>query len=157
MPTQSKRVSIADIRKDIGGIPRKFNKAVKGVLEKTGESILRTLKKPGRRPTYPINWDTPKQQRFVLGNFESPYKRTAKTRNAWKMKATSASVVISNKKGHAVFLYGSVTGKLPGAVHVLPTGQSHIHEGRYPLSFEVIRDNTKNLMNRIIHAISRQR
>ena len=151
------KIGTSEIRRELGGIPRKFSKAVMGVLKKTGEAILRTLRKPGLKPTYPIPWDTQKQKRFVMGYVldEIPYKRTKQTREAWKMSASSQNLIISNKKKHAVFLYGSVTGSLAGAVHVLPTGQSHIHEERYPLVYEVIKKNTENLANRIIFAMRR--
>lgn len=101
-----------------------------------------------RRPTYPIDWDSEKQRRFVLalltrqGNL--PYRPTGRYEKNWKIVKQQNGYSIENDAVQARYLSGDFRGQ----------GQSHIHEGRRPLTVRVVEEEVQDLPQDIDDHIS---
>jgi hypothetical protein len=114
----------------------------------TMRRIRATLATPPRRPTYPIDWDSEKQRRYVMalltrqGNI--PYKPTGRYEKNWEIVKTQHGYSIENDAPFAKYASGDFRGE----------SQSHIHEGRRPLMARVVEDEIQNLPAEIDGAIS---
>ena len=98
--------------------------------------ILRT---PAPRPSYPIQWDSEKQRRFVLAMLGAddnlPYHRTDALPRAWEIENTGNGYQIYNSQDAAVYVYGDYSG----------SRQSRIHAGRQPVFQEVAEREIEDL------------
>jgi hypothetical protein len=110
--------------------------------------IRATLATPPRRPTYPLDWDSEKQRRYVMalltrqGNI--PYKPTGRYEKNWQIVKQENGYSIENDAPFAKYASGDFRGE----------GQSHIHEGRRPLMARVVEDEIRTLPEEIDDAIS---
>jgi hypothetical protein len=93
----------------------------------------------GKKPTYPIQWDSKKQKRafFATKGFGGgiPHKRRGAYIAAWKSKAIRGGYSAFNNKKYAGFIAGDFKKK----------GQSRIHKGRWPLIGKVVESILKVL------------
>jgi hypothetical protein len=129
--------SVQNAVKAIGRIPKMLERAAFPVMDKATDEIKRIMQRPGLPIRYPVRWDSIKQKIFVIAKLRRegnlPYERTGEHAQAWEKQTLSSGYTLSNIGHKAVFLYGTVTGTMPGAVNVTPSGQSHIHENRWRL------------------------
>lgn len=136
------RQGLEDLDKDLPDIGRKR-------IYETMKRIRRRLAAPVRRPSYPIDWDSDKQRRYVMallrrqGNI--PYKPTGRYENNWQIvKHRDTGYAIENDAPPAKYLSGNFRGE----------SQSHIHEGRRPLMARVVEEEIQDLPEEIDAAIT---
>ena len=95
--------------------------------------VRKIMRTPGKKPTYPIQWDSDKQRRFVLAMLRAannlPYRRTDKLPSGWTIeRAGENGYKLYNPAPTAVYVYGNMQGER----------QSKIHENRWPVMQEVV-------------------
>ena len=135
------RQGLEDFDREIPAIGRKriYNTMLK---------IRRRLAAPVRRPSYPIDWDSDKQRRYVMallrrqGNI--PYKPTGRYEKNWQITKTENGYSIENDAPPARYLSGNFRGQ----------GQSHIHEGRRLIMAEAVEQEIQGLPEEIDDAIT---
>lgn len=131
--------NVKEAIKKIQAVPAGLNRAATKTLKSAAETVTRIMSRAGLPSRSPVNWDTPKQKRKVMAKLKGkPYKRTGATANAWETRPIDSGFQSENIGHNAVFLYGAPSGEFPGAVHVTRSGQSHIHQGRWPLVKPVV-------------------
>lgn len=96
------------------------------VIYRRAQAIQQGMKKPGPKPTYPIQWDSEKQRKafFATKGFGKgiPYKRTGDYTAQWKVdKLGDIGYRVSNFSFPARHVGGDEFGK-----------SSRIHKGRWP-------------------------
>lgn len=108
-------------------------------------SILAT---PGQPISYPVNWDSEKQRRYVIamlrGQNNLPYNRTGRLPGAWKIERIGDGYRLYNPEDAAVYVYGNYEG----------ARQSRIHQGRHPVMQEVLEERITNLPPQIEEEIT---
>lgn len=149
--------NIRDVIAKMKRIPKQLERATLPALQSTVEEIKRIMQRAGLLVRYPINWDSQKQKRFVIAKLRRennlPYQRSGAHSAGWFSESVANGYTLSNIGNKAVFLYGTASGNgLPGASKVLPTGQSHIHEGRWRLVRPVIDAVLSKLPRKILDA-----
>lgn len=132
---QSKKNISDEIRKRLRRLPLTF----KGRLREAIDLIIQRLQRPGKKPTYPIQWDSDKQRRafFATNGFGGgiPHQRTGKLAGGWKRESLDNGFVLVNRFKGAKYVWGNVRGEY----------QSQIHVGRWPL----LRDILNNVIARL--------
>lgn len=116
--------------------------------------IRKTMKKPGTKPTYPIQWDTPKQRRafFASDGFGRgiPTRRSNEYTKAWQVIKREDGYDVGNPLAHSKYIGGTARST---------RRQSKIHRGRWNL-FKVVKDKViKRLpktVKRVLKEIARQ-
>lgn len=105
--------------------------------------IRRRLTAKPRRPTYPLDWDSDKQRRYVMAmlsrNGNIPYKPTGRYEKNWQIVKREKGYSIENDAPFAKYASGDFRGQ----------SQSHIHEGRRPLMARVVEEEIRNLPEEI--------
>lgn len=128
--------------------------------------IRKRMKKVGKKPTYPIQWDSEKQRKAFFatkgtfirgydGPSKIPTKRTGEYVRAWKVIPVLKSPAdvgydVGNPLSHAKYIGGTVRST---------RRQSRIHRGRWPLFKEAIDAVVKRLpksVKRSLQQIARQ-
>ena len=107
------------------------------------------LRKPAPRPSYPINWDSEKQRRFVLAMLRKrgglPYRRSGKYQKGWNVaKAGNMAYTLTNDTPGAEFIGGDFIGRW----------QSRVHQSRWPVANDVLADEIDTLPNEIENNIA---
>jgi len=141
--------------RQIKAVPVRLTKATFIELEAAADRVKRAMSNaPGRKVQYPIKWDSDKQRKFVMAKLRRddnlPYKRTKKYLNGWVVRNLTQGYELYNREPHSMFLSGTASGSLQGALHVTPTGQSHIHEGRWKLLAPTVANILTYLPKRIL-------
>ena len=153
--TSSVRETISKLNR----LPKSLENAAMPAFKKSAETIRRIMARPGLPVTYPIHWDSLKQKIFVILKLKKennlPYERTNEHVNSWEVSPVSNGSGVNGYQvssiGHkAVFLHGTVTGHLNGAVHVQPSGQSHIFKDRWRLIRPVLDSVLSRLPENIL-------
>ena len=127
------------VRKGLQDFSAEVPKVGRRQIYNTLIRIQRRMSKSGKRPTYPIKWDSDKQRKafFASDGFGRgiPSVRTFKYEDAWKVTPSQNGYVLENASGYAQYLSGDAYGQ----VH------SGIHKGRYENLRDVVDDETKKL------------
>lgn len=117
-------------------------------IYETMKDIHKRMRQTPRRPTYPIDWDSDKQRRYVMALLREkgtiPYKPSGRYESGWTIVKQSNGYTIENDALFARYASGDYRGQ----------GQSHIHEGRRPLLARVVSEEVRNLPEEIDKAIS---
>ena len=125
-----------------------FN-AGRGALLQVSANVRRRMREEGKPVTYPIQWDSDRQRRFVMWKLRSsgqiPYRRSNRYRFGWKEEVTAFGATLRNESPA-----GAIGGTTSG-------WQSRIHRGRWPhlltVLFDELRKVPDDLSNRIkVHA-----
>lgn len=107
------------------GLWKKIAETVQGPMFTAAKDIRDAMREEGKRPTYPIQWDSAKQRRafFATDGFGRgiPTKRTGQYTGAWKAIRIQDGAEVSNPLAHARYIGGNAFGKR----------QSRIHRGRW--------------------------
>lgn len=106
--------------------------AGKDVLVQTATNVKERMSEEGKPVRYPIDWDSPRQQRFVMWKLrkrgEIPYRRTNRYRLGWTLERVRFGARLHNDSP-------------AGAIGGLTSGwQSRIHRGRWPHLLTVLFD-----------------
>lgn len=129
-------------------------KATDDAIKKTVESIQAKMQEEGSPVTYPIHWDSPKQQRayFATDGFGEgiPYRRKGEYQQAWKVREIAHGYELANRSGRALFIAGSASGEdiSPGKK------QSNIHKGRWKLFRPTVDTEVSKLPDELIKRIT---
>lgn len=101
--------------------------------------VLKILKTPGKKPTYPIKWDSDRQRRYVIAMLRArdnlPYRRTDALPRGWDIARVDKGYRLANAASAAVYVYGNYEGER----------QSSIHEGRHPVFQEIVEEAIQEL------------
>jgi hypothetical protein len=129
---------------DLGAeIPKVGRQQIRTVLNR----IQRRMSKEGKRPEYPIQWDSDKQRKafFASDGFGRgiPTKRTGEYISGWTIAPITNGYQLQNSATHAQYLGGDAYG----VVH------SGIHKGRYENLRDVVEDETGKLPDEIENEI----
>lgn len=112
-------------------------------LRDTLNRALKRMRKPGSKPTHPIQWDSPKQRKafFATDGFGRgiPTRRTNEYVKAWTIISTENGYALVNALPQARFIGGGPFGG----------GQSRIHQDRWELLREVFVEETENLTEEV--------
>lgn len=132
----------------------RFQKSAEKASEETLTEIKRQMSAPGKPITYPVQWDSEKQRRYVIAKLREegnlPYTRTDAYRNGWKLAKTPDGFSLSN--AHPA---GAIGGTLKGdSLASLTSWQSKIHRGRWPNILAVAREQIGKLPKRIMDKLT---
>jgi len=152
---QVKWRGLKELKQGLGALRHRLFPGAVEVIHKTAGEIRKEMAVPGKPPTYPIPWDSPKQRRafFATNGFGRgiPTKRTDEYVNAWKVIKHETGADVGNPLAHAGYIGGRASGKPIGANGKL---QSNIHRGRWPLFRKVVDVAIEKLPKRIKNRIS---
>lgn len=120
----------------------------------TVSEIKSQMSVPGAAITYPVQWDSDKQRRYVMAKLRSegnlPYRRTDGYINGWRMERMPEGVSLSNR--HPA---GAIGGTLKGnSLADISSWQSRIHRGRWPALLPVLRTELAKLPKRIMDKLT---
>jgi len=114
-------------------------KAARLEFKETTLNIRDAMAVPGKKVSYPINWDSEKQRRFVMWLLRSmnnlPYKRMGNYIAHWIQKTIRGGYEVANRLKFAGFIAGDIRG----------LRQSNIHKGRWPV-FRKVFDKAYKLL-----------
>ena len=134
----------ADLNMLIGDI----NKAALDEFESTATEIQTEMREVGSPISYPVNWDSQKQKRFVMWKLSKegnlPYRRTNAYVNNWTLAKFPDGIDLVNK--HPA---GAIGGTLEGGMPPT-TWQSKIHVGRWKSLATVLLNKLNGFVDRII-------
>ena len=147
------RQGLEHLRKAIPEIGRKR-------LYDMARAIKKILRKPGKKPTYPIQWDSEKQRRafFARDGFSKPAgwkrpkgyvnqniptRRTNAYVKGFKVERLESGYSIVNPVTYAGYVGGRMSGK----------GQSKIHKDRWQIIREVVNREVAKLPKLIIESL----
>jgi len=127
------------VRKGLADLEAEIPKIARKDIYDMMREVRTILRKPGRKPTYPINWDSDKQRWFFIfskGSFKrgykgpwmAPYQRTNDLPSGWQIERTGDGYRLYNPADAAVYVYGNFEG----------ARQSKIHQQRHPVVQEVV-------------------
>lgn len=106
------------------------------------------LRKPGKKPTYPIPWDSLKQKRafFATDGFGGgiPYKRTGKIVAGWSIVKLDDGYRLINQVDGVKYVVGDAYGQ----------SQSRIHQGRWEVYRDVVEQELEPLPQQVRQEIS---
>jgi len=121
------------IRKGLQDLTAEVPKIARKDIYTSMLNVRRIMRTPGKKPTYPIQWDSDKQRRYVLAMLRAannlPYTRTDQLPRGWIIeRAGENGYKLYNPAPAAVYVYGNLEGER----------QSKIHEQRWPVMQEVV-------------------
>ena len=117
------------------------------------------MKEEGKPVTYPIQWDSERQRRYVISKLRAegnlPYKRTGKYQRGWRITRLANGYQLSNKHPAGAIggtLRGTASGQALGGMS-LTSWQSKIHRGRWkpilPTLLQKLADLPKRVVDRL--------
>ena len=133
-----KTVGAELVRKGLEDLTRAVPHIGRERIYQKARAVLKIMKVPGRKPSYPINWDSERQRRFVLAMLREkdnlPYQRTGALPAGWTIeRAGENGYRLQNTADAAVYVYGNYEG----------ARQSKIHKSRHPV-FQEVMENAIN-------------
>jgi len=133
------------VRNGLENLRKKIPEISRLRLYKVGVEVRHRLKEKGKKPTYPIQWDSEKQRKkfFATDGFGKgiPTKRTNEYVKAWTVrKVGEVGYEIVNEKPYAQYVGGGPAGKK----------QSKIHRGRWKVFRDVFDNVIKGLPKRVV-------
>jgi len=103
-------------------------------LYDTAVEIRKKMKEPGKKPTYPIQWDSVRQRKafFASDGFGRgiPTRRSGEYLRGWKVIKREDGYDVGNPLAHSKYISGTARST---------SRQSRIHRGRWNL-FKVVKD-----------------
>ncbi len=137
------------VKRRLQDFARDVPRIAKSTIYDAYRDALAKLRKPGKRVSYPVRWDSKRQQRayFATGGFGHgiPYRRTGRYGDSWKLKANEGEsgqrvgYTLISRLSYARFVGGMARGE----------GQSSIHKGRWQLFRDIIDDVRAKLPARV--------
>jgi len=112
-----------ELQKEIAAAPTTMNIYVTRTIRKTVDDyVVRNLVNITiPKPSYPLQWRSPKQRRYVMWKLRKddnlPFKRTGAFQKAWKTTSvndrTSSILTVSNDSGITEYVAGSSADRQP--------------------------------------------
>lgn len=150
------QTNIDQVIRHVRRIPKMLEIAGNRTLSNAVVEIIRIMRRAGLPIRYPVQWDSLKQKIYVIAKLRRegnlPYSRTQQTQNGWKSESVTNGFMVSNIGHKAVYVYGTVTGVGSGT-KTTSTGQSHIHQGRWPVFYNVWQKVAERLPYDVIHEV----
>jgi len=122
-------------------------------MRQVATNVRKRMSQEGKPVTYPIQWDSERQRRFVMWKLRKegnlPYRRTDRYRFSWREEFQPYTATVHNESP-------------AGAIGGLASGwQSRIHRGRWPHLLTVLFDELAkvpaDLSNRLKVVAGKQR
>lgn len=112
--------------------------------------IARRMSRPGRKITYPVNWDSLKQKIYVIIRIMKrqgslPYIRTHAMERGWKVERVQRGAKVYNNVRGSKYVYGTMRSKW----------QSNIHIGRWLILRDVYDKVVAELPKRVRESLKR--
>lgn len=143
MPTMAISTNATLVRQGLENLTAEIPQVGRLQIYRTLQRIQKRMRKPGRKSTSPVQWDTPKQKRayFASDGFGRgiPTKRRNEYVKAWEIVAIAQGYAIRNPLPQAKYIGG---GPFAGS-------QSRIHQDRWELFREVVTEETDKLPGEI--------
>jgi hypothetical protein len=149
MPWLSIQISSAQVERGLAQFAQGLPRAATLPIAKALALALESVSKPAPHPTYPIQWDSPRQRAayYASGGFGRgiPYRRSGDYGSGWQVQGNISSegatngYALINTNERARYVQGDAQG----------SGQSRIHRGRWPLVSDVVNAAIANLPDRI--------
>lgn len=148
------RNAIKKLRK----LPDQMERGAMRAISGATNEIVRIMSRPGLEIRYPVSWDSIKQKIFVILKLKRendlPYTRKGAYEGGWKSESIANGEMVSNVGHKAVFMAGTpLEAGFGRGSKVTPSGQSHIHQGRWPLIRPVIESIFRKLPDDILRYI----
>jgi hypothetical protein len=129
------------MRRGVENIATTLPRLADELMRQAADDVLAILRKPGRKISYPVHWDSQKQRRayFASKGFGKgiPYHRTGGLNRSWKVARANDS------PGGQRYGYYTVSSALKYAKYVAGNAsggqQSRIHAGRWTLFLGAFR------------------
>lgn len=150
MPIQLavKTVGADLVRQGLQDLDREIPRIGRQTIYDALSHAKRILSTPGAPSRSPVQWDSDRQRRFVLGMLREqnnlPYSRTGRMNSGWTMEKLDSGYRLENSNENAVYVYGNYEG----------ARQSRIHQGRWPTMQEVIENAISGLPEAIEENLS---
>lgn len=136
-----------------------FRQSGQDELLGTVTQIQKDMSEPGKPITYPVNWDSEKQRRFVMAKLHAendlPYTRKNEYISRWIIAPLPNGLSLSNK--HPA---GAIGGTLTGVTSLQGLGgqafgswQSKIHRGRWRALLPTLLQNLANMKTRVVERL----
>jgi len=154
---------VADkFKRFLEGVVPAFEKSASEELQASMLDIQRQMQAEGKPVTYPIQWDSDKQRRFVMAKLSEegnlPYQRTGAYQRGWKVTSLPNGFALTNQ--HPAGAIGGTLGSSPSAQGFgnvsLKSWQSKIHRGRWPALLPVVLQAIADLPRRVIDRLTVQ-
>lgn len=118
---------ITELRQGLANLRKRLFPSAVERIHRTANEIRKEMNVPGKPPTYPIKWDTPKQKRafFATNGFGRgiPTRRSNNYVEKWQAIKLENGADVGNPLSHAGYIGGTARGRR----------QSRIHKGRWPV------------------------
>lgn len=147
MPQISIKTNLPQVKKNLENLAADIPEIGRGRIYGYTQRVLKRLKKPGRKITYPVNWDSEKQRIafFASNGFGSgiPYSRKGAYQKGWNTVKIENGYRIQNSTEGAKYIGGDAYGRR----------QSKIHKGRWLLLRDVVEQEAEKLPKEIRDSI----
>lgn len=139
-------------------LPEKVRRGGMRTVSDASNEIARIMSRPGLAIRYPVSWDSIKQKIAVILKLKRennlPYQRTGAYEGGWKSESIANGAMVSNIGHKAIFIAGSPLAAGFGiGSRVTPSGQSHIHQGRWRLVRPVVEAVLRRLPSSLLEAL----
>ncbi len=138
---------IANTKTYLDAIADEIESSGNKVVASRGEELYKLITTEGKKPTYPIRWDSEKQRRafFATGGFGGgiPYNRTQAYIRSWKYTQQKGEFSLATAYPKAIYIGGDELGNVYSGIHV--SRWTNI----YSASMEAARNISLDIADRI--------
>lgn len=111
------------VRRNVENLRTAVPKIGKFRAEEAAADIAHRMSKPGRKVTYPINWDSLKQKiRVIILIMKKqgflPYVRTHSHERGWKVEKNARGAKTYNNVRGSKWLYGTMRSRRQSNIHI---------------------------------------
>lgn len=144
MPILKVQTDARLVRQGLESLRREMPRIGRARMYYALQRAVHRLKQPGKKPTYPIRWDSIRQRKafFATDGFGGgiPHRRTGAYQKGYRIRALPQGHEVINTVPGAQFVGGTARG----------TRQSRIHQGRWPLLRNEVDKELSKLPNAVI-------
>jgi hypothetical protein len=147
MPILKVQTNAKMVRKGLEDLRAEIPKVGRARMYDALFRAMQRLKKPGKKPKYPIPWDSIRQMKKVIAMLRKrnnlPYKRTGAYQRAYRIRRLQAGHELSNPAPSAKYVGGTGRGER----------RSRIHAGRWPLMRDEVDKELLKLPSAVVQHI----
>lgn len=151
-------VDASKVKQYLGGLIGKTEESITDEAESMMLDIQRQMKVEGKPVTYPIQWDSERQRRFVMAKLRAennlPYKRIGAYQRGWTVTKLPDGYSLSNT--HPAGAIGGTLNVASGSGlggGSFQSWQSRIHRGRWPALMPIVLQALVDLPKRVIERL----